>query len=68
MSVSRRNFLVGTSAVIASTAVGGSSGFSSSSRGWQMPPKGPFRTIENEWIALKDDTRLAARLWIILDG
>jgi predicted acyl esterase len=66
MSVSRRNFLVGTSAVIASTAVGGSSGFSSSSRGWQMPPKGPFRTIENEWIALKDDTRLAARLWIPL--
>jgi predicted acyl esterase len=66
MSVSRRNFLVGTSAVIASTAVGGSSAFSSPSRGWQMPPKKPFRTIENEWITLKDGTRLAARLWIPL--
>jgi predicted acyl esterase len=60
MSVSRRNFLVGTSAVIASTAVGGSSG------GWQAPPKRPFRTVENEWITLKDGTRLAARLWIPL--
>ena len=66
MSVSRRNFLVGTSAVIASTAVGGSSAFSSPSPGWQMPPKRPFRTVENEWITLKDGTRLAARLWIPL--
>ena len=66
MSVSRRNFLVGTSAVIASTAVGGSSAFSSPSGGWQMPAKRPFRTIENEWITLKDGTRLAARLWIPL--
>jgi putative CocE/NonD family hydrolase len=66
MSVSRRNFLVGTSAVIASTAVGGSSAFSSPSGGWQMPAKRPFRTVENEWITLKDGTRLSARLWIPL--
>ena len=66
MSVSRRNFLVGTSAVIASTAVGGSSAFSSTGGSWQMPPKRPYRTVENEWIPLKDGTRLAARLWIPL--
>lgn len=23
-----------------------------------------FRVIENEWIVLKDDTRLAARIWM----
>jgi len=31
---------------------------------WRLPPKRPFRMVENEWIPLKDGTRLGARLWI----
>ncbi len=31
---------------------------------WRLPEKRPFRSIENEWIALKDGTRLAARIWM----
>jgi uncharacterized protein len=31
---------------------------------WVLPPPRPFRIIENEWITLKDGTRLGARLWI----
>jgi uncharacterized protein len=64
--VSRRDFLVTSSAAIAGAAVIGSPAFSAAStaHGWQLPPKRPFRTIENEWITLKDGTRLAARLWI----
>ena len=31
---------------------------------WSLPPKRPFKIVENEWITLKDGTRLAARLWI----
>jgi uncharacterized protein len=66
MSVSRRDFLVGSSAAMASAAVIGSPAFAStkSGRDWKMPEKRPFRSIENEWITLKDGTRLAARMWI----
>ena len=67
MPVSRRKFLLSSSAVIAGAAVGGSRAFSSSMpAGWKMPAKRPFRSIENEWITLKDGTRLAARMWIPL--
>ena len=33
---------------------------------WRMPEKKPFRTVENEWIPMKDGVRLGARLWIPL--
>jgi putative CocE/NonD family hydrolase len=66
MSVSRRDFLVGSSAAMASAAVIGPPAFASTKGGrdWKMPEKRPFRSIENEWITLKDGTRLAARMWI----
>jgi putative CocE/NonD family hydrolase len=66
MSLSRRNFLVGSSALIASTTLAGGSALSApkAGRAWQLPEKKPFRTIENEWIVLKDGTRLAARMWL----
>jgi hypothetical protein len=35
-----------------------------SGRAWKLPEKRAFRCIENEWITLKDGTRLAARMWI----
>jgi putative CocE/NonD family hydrolase len=64
--VSRRDFLVGSSAALASAAVIGPPAFSSAQAGyeWKMPEKRAFRHIENEWITLKDGTRLAARMWI----
>jgi hypothetical protein len=66
MPVSRRHFLVGSSAVIASAAVGHSpaSPSTKTGRAWRLPDKKPFRSIENEWITLKDGTRLAARMWL----
>lgn len=66
MSVSRRNFLVNSGAVIAGAAVIGPPVFSSPKvhGDWKLPEKRPFRSIENEWIALKDGTRLAARMWL----
>lgn len=70
MPLSRRNFLVGSSAVIASTTLIGRSALPEpkAGRAWQLPEKKPFRTIENEWIVLKDGTRLAARMWIPLSA
>ena len=66
MSVSRRSFVLGSSAAIAGAAVAGRQALSSpkSARSWKMPEKRPFRSVENEWITLKDGTRLAARVWI----
>jgi uncharacterized protein len=66
MSVSRRHFLLGSTAVIATGTVAVSRAASprKSSRDWQLPEKRPFRAIENEWITLGDGTRLAARMWI----
>lgn len=69
MAVSRREFLVGSGAVVvvAGTAVS-AAGMASALRGageaWKLPPKRPFRVVENEWVTLKDGTRLAARIWI----
>jgi putative CocE/NonD family hydrolase len=79
MPVSRREFLVRSGAVVVGTAaaaagVGDTQALgaveSSAARGssaavaWKLPVKRPFRLIENEWVTLKDGTRLAARLWI----
>src|SRR5271156_4076055 len=66
MPVSRRHFLMGSTAVITAAAVAGSPTPppAKSGRSWRLPEKRPFRTIENEGITLKDGTRLAARMWI----
>ena len=31
---------------------------------WSLPSKRGFHVVENEWLTLRDGTRLAARLWI----
>jgi putative CocE/NonD family hydrolase len=31
---------------------------------WSLPSKRGFRVVENEWLTLRDGTRLASRLWI----
>jgi putative CocE/NonD family hydrolase len=65
MPITRRTFLAGTTVVIAgATAARPSLSSGGDSRPWQLPEKRPFRYIENEWITLKDGTKLAARVWI----
>jgi len=74
MSISRRFFLMGSGIVMAGAAPGlrmaavAAASPSPGGHTWRMPPKQPFRTVENEWIALKDGTRLGARLWIPLSA
>jgi len=31
---------------------------------WRLPDKNPVEVIDNEWIDMKDGTRLSARLWL----
>jgi putative CocE/NonD family hydrolase len=79
MPVSRREFLMRSGALVVGTAAAAAgvvdaqahgavessaAGGSSAAVAWKLPPKRPFRLIENEWVTLKDGTRLAARLWI----
>jgi len=69
MPVSRRDFLLKSGAVVAGTAVSaaglsGARAAPTTVEAWQLPPKRPFRLVENEWITLRDGTRLAARIWI----
>jgi uncharacterized protein len=68
MTVSRRKFILGSSAVIAGAAVAPAFSTSNAGRAWKLPAKRPFKRIENEWIPLKDGTRLAARMWIPMDA
>jgi uncharacterized protein len=66
MTISRRDFLTRSSAVIA-TGMGSdlAAGAESRYRGpWRLPEKRPFRVIENAWIPLSDGVRLGVRLWI----
>lgn len=66
MKISRRDWLLSSTALMlgasssppqASTAPGGNTP-------WQLPRKRSFKVIENEWIPLRDGTRLAARVWL----
>ena len=64
-SITRREFLLVTAALLAGAASPARAGAAlPAPGGWSLPSKRPFRVIENTWIALKDGTRLAARLWI----
>ena len=67
MTVSRRDFLAASTALVAGSAAAGpvTPRTGSKARGaWRLPPKRSYQHIENQWIGLKDGTRLAARLWI----
>lgn len=66
MDLSRREVLLGSAALLATqlavpikAAPAGLGGGP-----WRLPPKGAVQTIENEWIDLKDGTRLSARIWL----
>ncbi len=68
MTVSRRNFLLSSAALVsiiaAATPIGESEAAPGDATAWALPSKGEFKVVENEWITMKDGVRLAARLWI----
>lgn len=65
MPISRRIFIAGSTAVIAGAAAAlPQRAAEAQAKSWQFPQKRPFRMIENEWVTLKDGTKLAARMWI----
>jgi uncharacterized protein len=35
---------------------------------WQLPARNAVEVIDNEWITLKDNTRISARLWLPADA
>ncbi len=63
MDISRRDFLITTGASIA-VATTSSLKSAAAETGWKLPEKQPFKTLENEWITLRDGQRLGMRLWL----
>jgi uncharacterized protein len=63
--ISRRDLLLGCA--LAALASRTTLAASPDRRGWRLPPTRPVRVIDNEWIELKDGTRLSARLWLPSD-
>jgi predicted acyl esterase len=65
MTISRRDAVLGSLAVLPALAAVRAFGAGKSSKPtWTLPPKRPVRVIENTWIPMPDGARLAARLWI----
>ena len=65
MTITRRDFLMTSGALVAGGVVSSGVRATPSSDGaWILPRKRPFKVIENEWLPLRDGTRLAVRLWI----
>jgi uncharacterized protein len=68
MPISRRDLLIASAAAVSWNSAVDSLTAAKAAVGpgarWSPPEKRPFRIVENEWITLKDGTRLAARLWI----
>jgi putative CocE/NonD family hydrolase len=68
MTISRRTLLLGSAATASLAALGGPlallPGRSRATPAWSLPAKRAFKVIENEWIAMPDGVRLAARFWI----
>jgi uncharacterized protein len=69
MAISRRQVLLSGAASASLAALGSSmpllgDAARAAMGSWTLPPKRPFKIIENEWIPMPDGVRLAARLWI----
>jgi predicted acyl esterase len=56
MTITRRDHLADTSALLAEAVI--------EPPAWKLPEKRTFQVIENEWIPLKDGTKLGVRLWL----
>ena len=67
MSLSRRELLrtsVLLSALPAAFRFGAAAAAGGAAKHWRLPAKGGVEVVDNEWITLKDGTRLSARLWL----
>src|SRR6204780_241131 len=68
MTLSRRDLLLGAAAAALPGALrqpmAGCAAAPPGTPRWSLPAKRSFKIVENQWITLKDGTRLAARLWI----
>ena len=67
MTISRRDLLRSSallSAVPVALALGRATAKSPAAGGWRLPDKNAVEVVDNEWIVLKDGTRLSARLWL----
>jgi putative CocE/NonD family hydrolase len=68
MSISRRDVLLGSAALL-STGPGGmfcanSKAAGADQSGWRLPDRNAVHVVDNQWIGLKDGTQLSARLWL----
>ena len=70
MTGTRREFLatMASYAALLTSSEAVAHGGTGAQKNWRMPEKNSFRTIENEWIPMKDGVRLGARLWIPLSA
>jgi hypothetical protein len=68
MNISRRDLLKNSAALLTAasvmTALDSVASPRSDQSGWRLPDKNKFDVIENQWIVMKDGTRLSARLWL----
>jgi len=68
MSISRRDLMLGTTAVLSTASLSqvwrSGSAHAAAAKGWQLPPKLAVRIVEHTWIAMKDGIQLSARLWL----
>ncbi len=69
MPISRRDILVGSTAVISALSLPSIGQFADANSDskfgrWQLPEKTSVRVINSEWIPMTDGRRLSARLWL----
>ena len=64
MTISRRDAVLGSLAVVPTLAITPFFGKAAAAPSWALPAKRQWRAIENTWIPMPDGARLAARLWI----
>jgi putative CocE/NonD family hydrolase len=67
MPITRRDVIESAAVLSAASVI---AGFGRVAKGaastnlWQLPPKTAIKVVDNEWITMKDGTRLSARLWL----
>jgi putative CocE/NonD family hydrolase len=66
MNYSRREVLLSSAALLSPLAIlsSGEAAARTAPGAWRLPEKNTVRVVDNEWIDLKDGTRLSARLWL----
>ena len=66
MSISRRDLLIGSTALLSTASLAGLPGSARTAPRadrWQLPTKIDVDVVEHEWIPMTDGTRLSAKLW-----